>query len=66
MAAAGNNGVAVSEGSRDLFNAILEEEKLPAAATADRALPIAFRHTYICLRLAEGANIYQIAKNCRD
>ncbi len=23
------------------------------------------RHTYICLRLMEGANIYQIAKNCR-
>ena len=23
------------------------------------------RHTYICLRLIEGADIYQIAKNCR-
>ena len=23
------------------------------------------RHTYICLRLMEGADIYQIAKNCR-
>ena len=23
------------------------------------------RHTYICLRLTEGADIYQIAKNCR-
>ena len=23
------------------------------------------RHTYICLRLLEGADIYQIAKNCR-
>ena len=23
------------------------------------------RHTYICLRLVEGADIYQIAKNCR-
>jgi hypothetical protein len=22
-------------------------------------------HTYICLRLLEGADIYQIAKNCR-
>jgi hypothetical protein len=22
-------------------------------------------HTYICLRLMEGADIYQIAKNCR-
>jgi hypothetical protein len=23
------------------------------------------RHTYICLRLMEGADVYQIAKNCR-
>ena len=23
------------------------------------------RHTYICLRLMEGADIYQVAKNCR-
>ena len=23
------------------------------------------RHTYICFRLMEGADIYQIAKNCR-
>ena len=23
------------------------------------------RHTYICLRLLEGADIHQIAKNCR-
>ena len=23
------------------------------------------RHTYICMRLIEGADIYQIAKNCR-
>jgi hypothetical protein len=23
------------------------------------------RHTYICMRLMEGADIYQIAKNCR-
>ena len=23
------------------------------------------RHTYICMRLMEGADIYQVAKNCR-
>jgi len=23
------------------------------------------RHTYICLRLLDGADIYQVAKNCR-
>jgi hypothetical protein len=26
---------------------------------------VSLRHTYICLRLMEGADIYQIAKNCR-
>ena len=34
-------------------------------ATAIAAPPIALRHTYICFRLMEGADIYQIAKNCR-
>ncbi len=23
------------------------------------------RHTYICFRLIEGADVYQVAKNCR-
>jgi len=23
------------------------------------------RHTYICMRLSEGANIYDVARNCR-
>ena len=29
------------------------------------ATAYSLRHTYICLRLLEGADIYQIAKNCR-
>jgi hypothetical protein len=33
---------------------------LQAKAGAD-----SLRHTYICMRLMEGADIYQIAKNCR-
>jgi hypothetical protein len=32
----------------------------PNSATA-----YSLRHTYICLRLMEGADIYQVAKNCR-
>jgi hypothetical protein len=43
---------------RDLFNAILEEEKLRTDRDG--------RHrTAYSLRLLEGADIYQIAKNCR-
>jgi integrase len=34
-------------------------------AKADHVLPYSLRHTYICMRLMEGADIYQIAKNCR-
>ena len=31
----------------------------------NRRTSYSLRHTYICLRLMEGADIYQIAKNCR-
>jgi integrase len=51
--------------SRDLFNAILEEEKLRVDRDGRPRTAYSLRHTYICLRLLEGADIYQIAKNCR-
>jgi integrase len=50
---------------RDLFNAILEEEGLKADREGNRRTAYSLRHTYICFRLMEGADIYQIAKNCR-
>ncbi len=50
---------------RDLFNAILEEEKLRTDRDGRPRTAYSLRHTYICLRLLEGADIYQIAKNCR-
>jgi integrase len=50
---------------RDLFNAILEEEKLRTDRDGRSRTAYSLRHTYICLRLLEGADIYQIAKNCR-
>ncbi len=31
----------------------------------NRRTAYSLRHTYICMRLLEGADIYQIAKNCR-
>ena len=51
--------------SRDLFNAILEEENLRVDRDGRPRTAYSLRHTYICLRLLEGADIYQIAKNCR-
>jgi len=48
-----------------LFNNILEEEELKVDREGQRRTAYSLRHTYICLRLMEGADIYQVAKNCR-
>jgi integrase len=47
------------------FNRILERENLKFDREGNRRTAYSLRHTYICLRLLEGADIYQIAKNCR-
>ncbi|MBK9131237.1 MAG: site-specific integrase [Gammaproteobacteria bacterium] len=50
---------------RELFNTILEEEGLKKDREGLTRTAYSLRHTYICLRLMEGADIYQVAKNCR-
>ncbi|HYV98690.1 MAG TPA: phage integrase SAM-like domain-containing protein [Gemmatimonadaceae bacterium] len=50
---------------RDLFKIILNEEELRFDREGRPRTAYSLRHTYICLRLMEGADIYQIAKNCR-
>jgi integrase len=50
---------------RDLFKVVLEEEGLKFDREGQRRTAYSLRHTYICLRLMEGADIYQVAKNCR-
>jgi integrase len=50
---------------RELFKTILEEEGLRFDRHGRRRTAYSLRHTYICWRLMEGADIYQIAKNCR-
>ena len=49
----------------ELFNTILDEEELKFDREGQRRTFYSLRHTYICFRLMEGADIYQIAKNCR-
>ena len=49
----------------DLFNTILGEIKLKFDREGQRRTFYSLRHTYICMRLMEGADVYQIAKNCR-
>lgn len=50
---------------RELFNAVVNEEGLKFDREGARRTAYSLRHTYICMRLMEGADIYQIAKNCR-
>lgn len=50
---------------RDLLNTVLDELNLKEDRDGNARTAYSLRHTYICLRLMEGADIYQIAKNCR-
>ena len=47
------------------FNRILEEKGLKFDRQGNRRTLYSLRHSYISFRLLEGADIYQIAKNCR-
>jgi integrase len=49
----------------ELFNTLLNELGLKFDREGQRRTFYSLRHTYICLRLIEGADVYQIAKNCR-
>ena len=50
---------------RELFNTILGELDLKRDREGNPRTTYSLRHTYICMRLMEGADNYQIAKNCR-
>ena len=50
---------------RELFNTLLDELGLKHDREGNPRTSYSLRHTYICMRLMEGADIYQIAKNCR-
>jgi hypothetical protein len=45
--------------------ASLARAKLKFDRDGNRRTAYSLRHTYICMRLMEGADIYPIAKNCR-
>ncbi|MGB5560544.1 MAG: hypothetical protein WBN04_21330 [Paracoccaceae bacterium] len=47
------------------FNRILKEEGLKEDRHGNRRTLYSLRHSYTSFRLLEGADIYQIAKNCR-
>lgn len=48
-----------------LFNGLLKRVNLKENRDGNKRTAYSLRHTYICMRLMEGADIYQVAKNCR-
>jgi integrase len=48
-----------------LFNGVLARARLKPDRDEKSRTAYSLRHTYICMRLMEGADIYQVAKNCR-
>ncbi len=50
---------------RQLFNTLLDELKMKKDREGNPRTFYSLRHTYISMRLLQGADIYQIAKNCR-
>ncbi|MEI9990110.1 MAG: hypothetical protein WDM86_08735 [Rhizomicrobium sp.] len=50
---------------RDLLRDILIDLELDEDREGNPRTSYSLRHTYISMRLSEGADIYQIAKNCR-
>lgn len=50
---------------KKMLNGILSEQKLKFDRNGKARTAYSLRHSYICFRLLEGADIYQVAKNCR-
>ena len=48
-----------------MFNNILDDQNLKLDREGKPRTAYSLRHTYICLRLMDGADIYALAKNCR-
>ena len=75
----GKSGVDDSEASRNplpterlfpnefkkMFNGLLADNNLKFDRHGKARTAYSLRHSYICFRLLEGADIYQVAKNCR-
>lgn len=48
-----------------LFNGILDKAGLKFDRDGKARTAYSLRHTYVCLRLMEGADVYAVARNCR-
>ncbi len=61
----GPKDIVFGDPPRELLNNVLGELDLKFDREGNRRTSYSFRHTYISMRLMEGADIYQVAKNCR-
>ncbi len=50
---------------KKMFNNLLTDNNLKLDRNGKARTAYSLRHSYICFRLLEGADIYQVAKNCR-
>jgi integrase len=50
---------------KKMLNGLLEDNSLKFDRNGKARTAYSLRHSYICFRLLEGADIYQVAKNCR-
>lgn len=50
---------------KKMFNRLLADNNLKFDRNGKARTAYSLRHSYICFRLLEGADIYQVAKNCR-
>lgn len=50
---------------KKMFNGLLADNQLKFDRHGKARTAYSLRHSYICFRLLEGADIYQVAKNCR-
>lgn len=50
---------------KKMFNGVLVDNNLKYDRSGKARTAYSLRHSYICFRLLEGADIYQVAKNCR-
>lgn len=50
---------------KKMFNSLLTDNNLKFDRNGKARTAYSLRHSYICFRLLEGADIYQVAKNCR-
>jgi integrase len=60
-----DNGLLFPGNHTKLFNNPLDRTGLKLDRDEKPRTSYSLRHTYICMRLMEGADTYQIAKNCR-